>query len=29
MNHPLDAAISPVYYLKFIYNPTCFGRPWW
>jgi len=23
----LDATISPVYYLTFIYNSTCFGRP--
>jgi hypothetical protein len=23
----LDATISPVYYLTFIYSSTCFGRP--
>jgi hypothetical protein len=26
-NHQLDATISPVYYLTFIYSSTCFGRP--
>ena len=26
INHQLDATISPVYYLTFIYSPTCFGR---
>jgi hypothetical protein len=25
--HHLDATISPVYYLTFIYSSTCFGRP--
>jgi hypothetical protein len=27
INHQLDAKISPVYYLTFIYRSTCFGRP--
>jgi hypothetical protein len=27
INQPLDAAISPVYYLTFIYSSTCFGHP--
>jgi hypothetical protein len=27
INHQLDATISPVYYLTFIFNSTCFGRP--
>jgi len=27
INHQLDATISPVYYLTFIYSLTCFGRP--
>jgi len=27
INEP-DAAISPVYYLKFIHSSTCFGRPY-
>jgi hypothetical protein len=27
VNDQLDAAISPVYYLTFIYSSTCFGRP--
>jgi hypothetical protein len=27
INHRLDAIISPVYYLTFIYSSTCFGRP--
>ena len=27
INHQLDATISSVYYLTFIYNSTCFGRP--
>jgi hypothetical protein len=27
INHQLNATISPVYYLKFIYSSTCFGRP--
>jgi len=26
INHQLDAIISPVYYLIFIYSSTCFGR---
>jgi hypothetical protein len=26
INHQLDATISPVYYLTFIFNSTCFGR---
>jgi len=27
INHQLDATISPVYYLTFIYSSTCFRRP--
>ena len=27
INHQLDATISPVFYLTFIYSSTCFGRP--
>ena len=27
INYQLDATISPVYYLTFIYSSTCFGRP--
>jgi len=27
INHQRDATISPVYYLIFIYNSTCFWRP--
>ena len=27
INHQLDATISPVYYLTFIYSSTCVGRP--
>jgi len=27
INHQLDATISPVIYLTFIYSSTCFGRP--
>jgi len=27
INHQIDATISPVYYLTFIYSSTCFGRP--
>jgi hypothetical protein len=27
INHRLDATISPVFYLTFIYSSTCFGRP--
>jgi hypothetical protein len=27
INHQLDATVSPVYYLTFIYSSTCFGRP--
>ena len=27
INRQLDATISPVYYLTFIYSSTCFGRP--
>jgi len=27
INHQLDATISPIYYLTFIFSSTCFGRP--
>jgi hypothetical protein len=27
INHLLDATVSPVYYLTFIYSSTCFGHP--
>ena len=27
INHKLDATISPVFYLTFIYSSTCFGHP--
>ena len=27
INHQLDATISPVFYLTFIYSSICFGRP--
>jgi len=27
INHQLDATMSPVYYLRFIYRSTCFGHP--
>jgi hypothetical protein len=27
INHQLDSTIFPVFYLKFIYSSTCFGRP--
>jgi hypothetical protein len=27
INHQLDATISPVYYLTFIYSSACFRRP--
>jgi len=27
INHQLDATISPLFYLTFIYSSTCFGRP--
>jgi len=27
INHQLDATISPVFYLTFIYGSTCFGHP--
>jgi len=27
INHQLDATVSPVFYLTFIYGSTCFGRP--
>jgi len=27
INHQLDAAVSPVYYLTFIYSSACFGCP--
>jgi hypothetical protein len=27
INHQLDATISPVFYLMFIYSSTCFGGP--
>jgi hypothetical protein len=27
INHQLDATISSVFYLTFIYSSTCFGRP--
>jgi len=27
INRQLDATISPVYYLRFIYSSTCFVRP--
>ena len=27
INHQLDATISPILYLTFMYSSTCFGRP--
>jgi len=27
INHQLEATIYPVYYLRFMYRSTCFGRP--
>ena len=27
INHQLDATVSPVFYLTFIYSSICFGRP--
>jgi hypothetical protein len=27
INHQIDATVSPVFYITFIYSSTCFGHP--